>query len=294
MSFSPTGGPSAGGTLVTIVGGVGFTWATRVTLGGVGGIAPTFVDQPGTTLQFRTPAKLASDPDTVALSTTGPAYSIGTFTYGQIVYPPSPPYEPSPRAPAPVILAVSPNSGPVSAGNTVTVTGTNFQSGATVAFGTVASTSVTFVSATSLTVRVPQGTGTVSVTVLNPDGLSAQLTGAYTYTGAAGYKCVAGTAVGVTSVNATYTTSTKIVRPNAYVTYRFSCTNAAAGAIITILGAQRSATSTTWSAFTPFTSRVADASGNALFFIRAPVSWWSFRAQIGPVFSNAVQTRWMN
>jgi hypothetical protein len=232
-------------------------------------------------------------PQTV--STSNPTYAaVGTFTYGV-----APPYTPpTPGTPVyvypPVVSLVTPSSGPVGGGNAVAVTGANFQSGVRVSFGTVASTSVGFVNSTSLTVVVPAGTGTVSVTVLNPDGLSAQLTGAYTYTGSQGYTCVAGTAVGVTAMNATYTTTTKVVKPNAYVTYRFSCTSAAAGQHITVLGAQKNSAGA-WSAFTPFTSRIADGSGNILFNIRAASpSWWSFRAQIGGVYSNAVQSRWMN
>lgn len=286
---SPTSGPA--GTVLSILNAAGFTTATTVFICGAI-VFPTSISASGTSLTLVAPPCTATTVQVV--STTNPTYSnAGSFTYGGVA--PQPPGPPGPSVPtAPIVSAVSPSSGPVSGGNAVTVTGAYFQPGARVAFGTVQSVSVTFVSSASLTTIVPAGTGVVTVTVQNPDGYSGGLAGAYTYTGAAGYTCVAGTAIGVASMNATYSVSTKVVKPNTYITYRFSCTSAAAGAHITILGAQKSSAGV-WSAFAPFTSRIADASGNALFYIRtASPSWWSFRAQIGNVYSNAVQSRWMN
>jgi hypothetical protein len=84
--------------------------------------------------------------------------------------------------PAPTLTAVSPTSGPIAGGTTVTLTGTGFLSGATVLFGSTASGSVTFLSATSLTAVTPaQAAGTVAVTVNNPDAKSATLPSAFQY-----------------------------------------------------------------------------------------------------------------
>jgi hypothetical protein len=79
--------------------------------------------------------------------------------------------------PAPTLSAMSPSSGPISGGTTVTLTGTNFVSGATVKFGSTASTSVSFVSSTSINAVAPtvSSASTVTVTVTNPDGQSAFL-----------------------------------------------------------------------------------------------------------------------
>jgi hypothetical protein len=81
--------------------------------------------------------------------------------------------------PAPTVSSVSPNSVSRRSSYTVTVTGTNFRAGATVAFsGTfpVTVTSVTVVSATQLTVQVSvptyAGTGNRSITVTNADRTS--------------------------------------------------------------------------------------------------------------------------
>jgi sugar lactone lactonase YvrE len=74
----------------------------------------------------------------------------------------------------PTVTAISPASGPVAGGTTVTITGTNFLSGATVLFGTTAATGVTVVSGTSITAIAPAGSaGIVDVTVTTSDGKSA-------------------------------------------------------------------------------------------------------------------------
>ena len=55
----------------------------------------------------------------------------------------------------------------------MTVTGTNFAAGDTVAFGGSAATGVTVNSATSITATSPAGSGTIDVTVTGPGGTSA-------------------------------------------------------------------------------------------------------------------------
>ncbi|HTG35582.1 MAG TPA: zinc-dependent metalloprotease family protein [Thermoanaerobaculia bacterium] len=84
--------------------------------------------------------------------------------------------------PAPTLTSIDPTKGPFSGGTVVTVTGTGFVNGAVVLFGGLGATSVTFNSATSLTAVTPaQGSGTVSVTVFNPDSQSATLSAAFLY-----------------------------------------------------------------------------------------------------------------
>ena len=78
---------------------------------------------------------------------------------------------------------MSPAAGSTAGGTTITLTGTNFVSGATVRVGGTAATSVAFVSATQLTARTPAGTaGARDVQITNPDGQSVTRTGAFTYT----------------------------------------------------------------------------------------------------------------
>jgi hypothetical protein len=78
---------------------------------------------------------------------------------------------------APVVSGVSSSSGPVSGGNTVTVTGNNFVGTPSVHFGSNLATNVNVTSPTSLTAKVPSGSlGAVDVTVTNaaPSGVGGQ------------------------------------------------------------------------------------------------------------------------
>lgn len=71
----------------------------------------------------------------------------------------------------PAITTVSPNTGSTAGGETVTIFGTNFQTGATVKFGSSSAMSAQVQSATQLQAVTPaESAGTVSVTVSNPDG----------------------------------------------------------------------------------------------------------------------------
>ncbi|HVX22488.1 MAG TPA: IPT/TIG domain-containing protein [Acidimicrobiales bacterium] len=88
-------------------------------------------------------------------------------------------------APAPTVTSVSPTGGPAAGGTTVTVTGTQFTDGATVAFGGTPATSVTVAGPTSLTAVAPAGSGTVDVTVTTLGGTSATSAGdRFTYAAA--------------------------------------------------------------------------------------------------------------
>lgn len=89
-------------------------------------------------------------------------------------------------APAgPTITTISPNSGPTTGGTSVSISGSGFQSGATVTFGGVGA-QVTNVSSSSITVVTPLGPTseqlTVDVVVTNPDGSSVTASGGFTYT----------------------------------------------------------------------------------------------------------------
>ena len=89
---------------------------------------------------------------------------------------------PPPPPPAPTITGISPTFGTNAGGTQVTVTGTNFVSGATLDIGGSAATNVT-VTATSLTATTgPRQTpGPVNVQVRNPDGQTATRDNGFTY-----------------------------------------------------------------------------------------------------------------
>ncbi len=83
----------------------------------------------------------------------------------------------------PFIASVSPATGSVLGGTRVTISGSNFTSGATVKFGGAAAAAVSVVSPTSVLASTPASSiaSIVDVTVTNPDGRSATSTGAFTY-----------------------------------------------------------------------------------------------------------------
>jgi len=164
-SVSPTSGPTAGGTTITIAG-TAFVSGATVRVNGVAATGVTFVS--ATQLRANTPAAAAG---TYAIQVTNPDGQAGTlgaaYTY---------------RA-APTVTSVSPASGPTGGGTTITVNGTAFVSGATVRVNGVAATSVTFLSATQVRAVTPAGAaGAQAVQVTNPDGQAATLSGAFTYT----------------------------------------------------------------------------------------------------------------
>jgi hypothetical protein len=76
----------------------------------------------------------------------------------------------------------TPSSGPAGGGTQVAISGTGFEAGDTVTFGSTPATSVTVNSPTSITAVVPPGSGSVSVNVIAPGGSPTQTaTSDYTY-----------------------------------------------------------------------------------------------------------------
>ena len=161
-SVSPNSGSTAGGTAVTITG-TNFASGATVTFGSTA--ATNVVVVSGTQITATTPAGSAGAA-TVTVTVTGQSGSLaGAFTY---------------NAP-PTVSSVTPNSGPTAGGTAVTITGTNFASGATVTFGSTAATNVVVVNATSITATTPAGSaGAVTVTV-TVSGQSGGLANAFTY-----------------------------------------------------------------------------------------------------------------
>jgi large repetitive protein len=166
-AVSPSGGPLAGGTAITITG-TGFAAPATVSVGGVAASAVSVVDP--TTITATTPAGAAGAVD-VEVTTPGgssPANPPGDdFSYDRV----------------PTVTGVSPGAGSTAGGTSVTITGTDFVAGATtVSFGSRAGTSVSVASPTSLKVKSPAGSGTVPVTVTTPGGTSTAATGdSFTY-----------------------------------------------------------------------------------------------------------------
>jgi len=84
--------------------------------------------------------------------------------------------------PAPILTNVTAANGPSTGGTSVTLTGQNFVSGATVTFGGAAAASVKVAGGTQITANTPShAQGSVSVVVTNPDGQSGTLAGGFTF-----------------------------------------------------------------------------------------------------------------
>ena len=91
-----------------------------------------------------------------------------------------------------LVLTIAPSTGPIGGGTAVTITGTNFRAGATVAIGGVPATGVTVVSATTITATTgAHAAGPYHVSVTNPGGLPAILLNGFTY-GSAPFRAVLG------------------------------------------------------------------------------------------------------
>ena len=161
---SPGSGSTSGGTAVTITG-TNFVSGATVTFGGTAATNVTVVS--GTSITATTPAHAAGAVNVVVSESSGSATLTNGFTYVS-----SPP----------TITTISPNSGSTNGGTAVTITGTNFISGATVTFGGTAASNVSVVSSTSITATTPaHAAGAVNVVVADSNG-SGTLTNGFTYT----------------------------------------------------------------------------------------------------------------
>lgn len=163
-AVSPSAGSTAGGTSITITG-ANFLSGATVSVGGVPATNVNWVNS--TTMTATTPSGTAGAKD---VEVTNPDTSSGTgaalFTY----------------AVPPTVTAISPTTGPVTGGTTVTITGSGFVNGATVTLGGVPAANVVFGSSTSLTASTPaRGPGTVNVVVTNPNTISGTGSGLFAY-----------------------------------------------------------------------------------------------------------------
>jgi hypothetical protein len=153
---SPLAGPLAGGTALAVTG-TGFNSATAVMFGTTP--AATYLVTSPTHMAVTSPAGTVGVVDVIVTTPGGTSATSAAdgFTY----------------VAAPAVTAVSPPSGPLAGGTTVTITGTGYSGVTAVKFGTATAT-YAVVSPTSITATSPaQLTGTVDVTVTNAGGPSA-------------------------------------------------------------------------------------------------------------------------
>jgi alpha-tubulin suppressor-like RCC1 family protein len=155
-AISPTAGPSAGGTSVTLTGS---------DLAGAGSVrfgpnaATSFTVNSASSISAVSPPGAGSVDVTVSTPAgTSPARTADRFTY----------------LAAPVLKKLSPNTGPAEGGTSVTITGSGLLNVSAVQYGASSAASFVVNSATSITAVAPPGApGSADVRVSAPGGTSA-------------------------------------------------------------------------------------------------------------------------
>ncbi len=171
-AISPSSGPTGGGTLVTATG-TNFVAGTVVSLWASGDLANIMVVSSTALTGFTAPTATAGSTGAQVTNPDGSAQSIGGLFA----------YVAGSGSPPPTLASVAPASGPAAGGTAVTLSGSAFAPGTTVAFGAAAAASVTIVSSTSLTCVAPAGgPGWTDVTVTIADGRTATLRAGYRWT----------------------------------------------------------------------------------------------------------------
>ena len=160
---SPSSGPLAAGTPVTITG-ANLSGATAVKFG-ASAATNVVVNGAGTQITANAPAGAAGTVDVTVITPGGTSATSASDQYTYTAPAPPPPA-------APVVSGVSPSSGPAAGGSTVAITGSAFTGATAVHFGASAAP-FTVVSDTQITATAPAGSGTVDVTVTTGAGTSA-------------------------------------------------------------------------------------------------------------------------
>ena len=163
-AVSPSSGPTAGGTSVTITG-ANLDNPTAVNFGAN---TATIDSHSATQIVATSPPGSAGTVD-ITVTTAGgtsAASAADHFTY----------------AAPPTVTGVSPASGPTLGGTVVTITGTDFASASAVHFGATSAASFSVDGPTQITATSPAGAGIADVTVTTPSGTSAiNATDRFTY-----------------------------------------------------------------------------------------------------------------
>ena len=165
LTVTPNGGLPVGGAAITIDGS-NFMAGATVSLGGSPCNTVTFINTNQLTC-LTPPGTLNTIVDVVVTNlNTLTGTLLGGYTY----------------RPAPAIANINPIFGPTAGGNSITITGTGFLSGARVTLGGIDCT-INMLTATQIdcTAGVRNTPGTVNVIVINPDTLNATGVSAYTY-----------------------------------------------------------------------------------------------------------------
>jgi hypothetical protein len=166
-SVTPSLGPTAGGTSVTI-SGTGFASGATVRFGGTTASSVTVIGS--TTITATSPPHASGAVDVqVTNPSSESAVRVSGFTY---VAP----------LPPPVVNSITPNSGTTAGGTNVSIGGSQFSAGATVRIGGLPATNVVVTNSTTITAKTPaHSAGLANVVVTNSDGQSGTLTNGFTF-----------------------------------------------------------------------------------------------------------------
>lgn len=154
--LSPTAGSITGGRSITITG-TNFTSATAVSFDETA--STSFTVDSAAQITAISPAHSAGLVN-VTVTTAGGISNAVQFTYGS----------------PPIVTSVSPNGGSASGGNSINITGSNFDGASEVHFGSALATNLVVHSSSLITVTSPAGSSTVHITVTTPYGISATST----------------------------------------------------------------------------------------------------------------------
>ncbi len=143
-ALSPTSGPTAGGTTITITG-TNLSGASAVRFGTTN--AAGFAVKSSTQITATAPAHAAGAVDVTVATAGGTSASLSAdqFTY----------------VPPPTLTALSPTSGPAAGGTTVVILGDGFAGATSVKFGSTDAKSFKVYADTWITAVAPAGTGAV-------------------------------------------------------------------------------------------------------------------------------------
>ena len=131
----------------------------------------------------------------------------------------------------PVVTSVSYAGAPTAAdpagGETITITGSNFQANPTVKLGTTSASSVSFVNSTTVTITTPaKSAGDYDVVLTNANGLAATLTNGISYNGTPAWTTAAGN-IGSLNGNIAMSTITIVAAETDGGTIAYSITSGA-------------------------------------------------------------------
>jgi hypothetical protein len=240
-SVSPNNGSTLGGTAVTITG-ANFASGATVMFGNASATNVTVVNS--TTITATTPPGSAGAVTVIVTNSGSQSGSLAKgFTYVVV---------------QPTVTGVSPNNGPVAGGTAVTITGTNFATGAAVTFGTAAATNIVVVNSTTITATTPAGSAGAVAVKVTANGQSGTLANGFTYTAAA--------AISFAQINSSTPQS-----PTATVAVKYPAAQTLGNLNIVVVG---------WNDTAATVQSVTDSTGNAYSLAIGPTGGTALRQSI--------------